>query len=220
MNLATMFALVHSASGNSRSDAEVYAALDEGCNRVYTWIKKETRKGFLKFDTSISLAIGTESYAFPTDTGKIVRVRERLTPATPWQLMNVSDDLTSDAMLATQNSSLSYTDNESTYTYSPYFDANMAKRFLVEPPPQEVRQLEIAYEADYIEITGAGSTVVIPAGMGQKAMLDFAKAAAMKLNDDAAWEGFEQTGKERLTEYLTEIRELQVQDVPQQEQYL
>lgn len=87
------------------------------------------------------------------------------------------------------------------------------------PMPSDQRQTEIIYAAKWLDIQNVNSYNVIP-DEGHGAQLDFAtKELLMGNNDDMAAQ-FDSQAKEKLTEFLTFIRNRQTQLAAQVEPYL
>lgn len=230
MNLAQMYSLVRSKSYFSRSDTEIWAAINEGCHRFYQAVLKENRGYWIKTDTStVALVPNVTEYILPADLEQILRVRERLSSAEQWRIVRSSsltgDTMLSDAQNATQ---LSYDSPASQFSfYGPYETADTAENtsdpetynIRFSPNPVENRQVEVIYAVKFIEVVGTGSFLIIPQE-GRGGIVDFAVGELMKANGDTRAEAFYETSNQKLTYFLTLIRDRQLQDQRTIEPYI
>lgn len=227
MNLAQMYALADSKSGYSRSDGEIYDALNESGFRVFSAVLKEFRGFFIKFDeTSLSLqplsANATQEYPLPADLTQIVHLAERPSPSEDWHPMPPLDLSTA---LTTLQDNVGWEDfyaygygAESEFGfYGPYLDADAAEaggalqiqKIRVAPGPTQARSCQIAYTAKWLEIVDASSKIMLP-GEGTYAMLNFAIAELRRSSDDSLSADYEKKGETHLDSFLSWLRARQI----------
>jgi hypothetical protein len=229
MNLAGMFALANSKSSYSRPSSEIYAALDEGGFLVYTAVLKEFSGFFLKFDTTtVVMTAGVTEYTLPADCTQLVHVAERLNTSEPFLPMIPE---TVGAALENAQSYVGWNDwawcygEDSMFSYAgPYLDSTatqgaQTQKIRISPMPQDTRMVELAYTAMWLPITGAGSTIMLPAE-GTYAMLNFGIAELLRSNDDSLADKYEAKALRHLSAFLTWVRQRQTQQGPQITPYL
>lgn len=231
MNLLQMYSLVRSKTYFSRSDVEIYAAINEGCHRIYQAVLKENRGYWIKWDTStVAIVPNTLEYTLPADLEQILRVRERVNSASAWRIVR-HQDLTTYAMLRDTAIEAGVTYDcgfESPFSfYGPYELASVAEdseddetyNIRFSPTPAESHQVELVYAVKFVEVTGTGSFLIIPQE-GRGAVVDFAVAELLKANGDDRSESFYETADQKMTYFLTLVRDRQMQDAPTIQPYL
>ncbi len=228
--LAQMFDLARKKSYFSRPDDEVWAALNYGAWRVYSYVLKEFRGFFIKWDeTSLTLTPNVDEYTLPADLAQIVRLSERLSVNSPWLPM-VPADLNSQLFIQQQfqdtitlSSGLVVT-SDFTY-YGPYLDSASTTsptgvyKIRVAPKPTDTRACQLVYSAKFVPIINAGSQLMIPPE-GSEAMLAWAVAELLRANSDQLAAEYEAKGQRDITEFLTFVRERQIQQRPTVEPYV
>ncbi len=228
--LGQMFDLARKKSYFSRPDDEVWAALNYGAWRVYIYVLKEFRGFFIKFDeTFLTLTSGVEEYALPADFAQMVRLSERRTTSDPWMPM-VPADLNSQIFIQQQFEDQItlgtgvFTTSNFTY-YGPYLDSadttspTGVYKFRVAPKPTDTRACQLVYSAKFVPIINASSLLMIPPE-GSEAMLAWAVAELLRANSDQLSGEYEAKGQRDATEFLTFIRERQIQQRPTVEPYI
>lgn len=225
MNLAQMYALANSKSGYSRSDGEIYNALDEAGRTVFNAVLKEFRGFFIKFD-EISITLSptqtSQEYTLPSDLTQIVHLAERLTTTENWHPItpiNITDALTN-----LQNQAGwydfyadAYGENSEFGFYGPYLDAAdttvaqplQVQKIRISPIPDANRFCQIAYTAKWLPITDASSKVMLP-DEGTPPMLNYAIAELRRASDDSAAREYETQGDKKLSSFLTWLRARQI----------
>lgn len=220
MNLAQMYALANSKSGYTRSDAEIYDALNESGFRVYSAVLKEFSGFFLKFDeTSLSLVPDTTEYALPADLTQIVHLAERIDPTQNWRPMEPLS--LNDALLNTQEN-VGWELYDGAYGtlsefgfYGPYLDSAattgvQTQKIRVSPNPDSDRFCQIAYTAKWLPITDSSSSIMLP-DEGTYSQLNFAIAELRRASDDSLSADYEQKGETHLSAFLSWLRARQIQ---------
>lgn len=214
-----MFSLANAKSYNSRTDVEVYAALQEGGFYVYSAVLKEFRGTFLKVDsTSLSLAIGVTEYTLPADVSQLLGIAERQSSSENWHEMDPED--IQDAINNVQQD-LNYFDYGFNYGeksqfrfYGPYLDSVNAQnspssaqvqKIRISPAPSESRYVQLAYGAKWLPIVNAGSKVMLP-DEGTYAMQNYAVAELLRSNDDTLAREYEGKADKSLTAFLSWMR--------------
>lgn len=231
MNLAQQFALCNSKTNYSRSEGEVYGALDAAGFRVYSAVLKEFRGFFLKFDESSLTLVSTnatQEYPLPTDLSQIVHLAERVTATENWRPMspidlgdavgNLQDSLGWDDLY----SSLYGYESQFGY-YGPYLDSTattgvQTQKIRVSPAPTQTHFCQLAYTAKWLPIVDASSKVMLP-DEGTHAMMFFAIADLHGDNDDTRANGAEMKGQQHLSSFLSWSRMRQLQNMPTIEMY-
>lgn len=215
-SLAQLYSLCNAKSYNSRSDVEVYAALQEAGFYVYSAVLKEFRGLFLKVDSSsLALVAGTQEYTLPADFSQLLAIAERQTAAENWHEMDPEG--IQDALNNVQQN-LSYFDYGMNYGetsqyrfYGPYLDSTdtvagvQLQKIRVSPTPSEARLVQIAYGAKWLPITNSSSKVMLP-DEGTYAMQDYAVAELLRANDDTLADRYEAKGDKHLTAFLSWMR--------------
>jgi hypothetical protein len=86
--LSQMFATCNSKSQFSRTEGEIYDALNEGGLYVYQNVVKEYSNFFVKFDANfITLQTGIQNYYVPPDCSQIINIAERTSISQNWRQM-------------------------------------------------------------------------------------------------------------------------------------
>jgi hypothetical protein len=232
MDLNQMYTLARSKSYFSRSDAEIFAALNEGSRYVFQNILKENKGYFIKWDTTtVEIVPNVLEYQLPADLEQILRVRERTSASDNWRVIRNDPSLTSYTQLldsATSYIGSCYDTTESQFMFfGPYEPQSVASdadddetyNIRFSPNPIDTRTVELVYTAKFVEVTGTGSHLVIPDD-GRGAVLDYAVAELLTLNGDDRAGQFYQNAERKLTMFLTLVRDRQLQDPPQVEPYL
>lgn len=232
MTLDQILNLVRTKSYNSRTDAEVVAAVNAALAYIYDFIIKENRGYWIKWDTTtVGLIVNQEEYALPLDLEALIRVRERPDALPQYLLMEPATSLTDESMIAaTGTADLTVADGPvSQYVYfGPYLDAAAAvadpqgaQKIRVGPIPSSARQVELVYTVKKIEIVDESSYLMIPdEGSGRFALIDIAVAELVQANDDSMAESYRASGERKLTMFLNTIRDRQFQQVGTQTPYL
>lgn len=191
MDLRTMFQLAHAKSYYSRSDQEVWAALNSGGRKLFLKLLAERRGFFIAWDTtSVALVAGTEEYQLPASCRQLIRVRERSSSSAPWRVVTPADindpDFTDSQFNSVLGPNMDGPASEfEYYTYILNTDAQTGEqeRIRFEPPPYDSRTVELVYVAAWVEITNATSANVIPQE-GHDAQLYHAVAQLLADNGD------------------------------------
>jgi len=233
MNLQQMHDLAAGRSYYSRSDGEVYAALNTASKKIYLWTAREFRGYFLKIDTTtIQFAAGQEEYACPPDLRILLKFGEQpinSAAGTPYNWMTPAD-LNSDRFIERENDALIINvfgpASEFVY-YGPFLDQasstsadnkaqpTRTRKLLISPIPQDVRVTKLFYAAQHVEIVGPQSFLTMPEE-AHDAILDYAVAELVRPNGDAMAQTYEAAGKTKFQEdFLPFMRQTQAQRVPQ-----
>lgn len=220
MTLGQMYALANGKSGYSRSDTEIYAALNRAGQRVYNAVLKEFRGFFIKFDeTSLTLVPGTSEYALPADLTQIVHLAERLTSTNDWAPM-APEELGS-ALTNLQNAagwsdfySSQYGAQSAFGFYGPYLDATatvgtQTQKIRVSPAVDTSRFCQIAYTAKWLPITNAGSPIMLP-DEGTPTMESWASGELCGMSDDSRSAFYMSQGDKDLQGFLSWLRARQI----------
>lgn len=234
MNLAQMYAVANSKTNYSRSDGEIYAALDAAGFRVYSAVLKEFRGFFLKFDeSSITLtpSQANQEYTLPSDLTQIVHLAERVSATENWRPMTPID---LDTAVSNLQAAIGWDDfysdlygyNSEFGYYGPYLDAASApvaqtlqiQKIRVSPVPTENHFCQIAYTAKWLPITDGSSKIMLP-DEGTHAMLSFAVAELHTDNDDTRQAPEEARGQAHLSAFLSWLRNRQIQQWPTIQMY-
>lgn len=229
MNLAQMYALANSKSGYSRSDVEIWAALDRAGFRVYSAVLKEFRGFFLKFDETSLVLTPTQTnqeYTLPVDFSQMVHLAERVSSTQNWRPMQPVDI---DTTVSNLQDSLGWDDFYSAIYgfeslfgyYGPYLDSVdttttqplQIQKIRVTPTPTENHFCQIAYTAKWLPITDGASKLMLP-DEGTHAMESFAAAELNAMNDDSRAGMYESQGATDLAAFLVWVRNRQIQTVP------
>jgi hypothetical protein len=242
MNLQQLHDLANTRSYYSRTDADIYAALNAASRKVYLWTSREFRGYFFKTDTtSVAFAAGVQQYQLPVDLRILIRFGEQLvnsTLGTPYRWLQPSD-INSAQFIGREFESVAsdFGGPVSEFLYSGPFLADadalalpnqpgqpgdQVRSVLISPIPSDARQTKIFYAAAFVEIVGPQSPVMMPVE-SHDALLDIAVAELVRPNGDAMLaESYATAGKEKFQEdFLPWMRMAQTQQVPAtQEPYL
>jgi hypothetical protein len=218
MTLQQIFDWCQKKSYFSRDDDEIWAAINTAAHQVYKEVVLENRGYFIVFDTtSLVLAANQEEYPLPAAVQQIVRLREQLPGETFWRVISPSGLNDPSTIEANEGFSLDLGTNTSMFVYNgPYLKQTDAaagddiQNIRVEPIPQETHNTELVYTADFLEITGAESVLVIDPE-GHDTVKYLATAELLAANDDDNAERFESMGNTQKTQYLKLVRARQVQ---------
>ena len=230
--LAQMFDICRKKTYFSRQDDEIWSALNYGAWRVYSYVLKEFRGYFIKWDeTSLTLQPNVDEYTLPSDLAQIVRLSERLNtiPQSGTWLPMVAADINSQLFVQQQFSDVITLGaplsmfSEFTY-YGPYMSADQVtgaqlNKIRVAPKPTDTRLCQLVYSAKFVEIVNPSSQLMIPAE-GTHTMQSWAIAELLRSNSDQLGEAYEAKGERDVTEFLTFMRERQIQQRPSVESYL
>jgi hypothetical protein len=230
-SLAQLAATCQKDSYYSRSDDEVWSALNRGGRRVYNSVCAENGGFFIKFDeTSLALVAGTTEYALPASCTQIVHLAERKSSTDEWAPIQPDslNNILLNQLQAQGILSLTW-DNESEFTfYGPYLDsaasvavpASQIQKIRISPSPSEARFCQLVYSAKWTEIVNASSVVMLP-DEGTGAMERFASAALVRKNGDTPLAAeYEEEGNRELRSFLQWVRARQIQQPLQVEPYL
>lgn len=227
MTLQQIFDWCNKKSYFSRDDDEVWQAINSAAHLIYKEVVLENKGYFIVFDTSsLVLAANQEEYPLPATVQQIVRLREQLPGQTGWRVVHPAE--LND--VATTSAQFGFGDDDdcetSRFIYNgPYLKQSDAKagdgiqNIRIEPIPTEVHNTELVYTADFIEIEGAESELVIDPE-GHDALKYLATAELLLTNDDDNAENFLATGDRHKTQYLKLVRKRQTQQGPTIEPYI
>jgi hypothetical protein len=220
-SLAQMFSQCQKDSYFSRSDDEIWAALDRAGRRVYNAVCNENGGFFIKFDTtSVSIVANTNEYALPADAGQLVYLAERTVSTDQWREIQPDTirNVLFDQLVDTGILSLPfYPASKFTY-YGPYLDTTntalagsaQAEKIRLSPSPGESHFCQCVYTARWLQILNASSSLMLP-DEGTPAMERFAAAALVRKNSDSLANEFEDEGRVELISFLTWARARQIQ---------
>lgn len=231
MNLAQLYSKCNGNSGYSRSDGEIYSAINDWGFYVYSQVVKEQGGFFLKFD-EITLTLSTlaanptQEYAMPADLSQLVHLAERVTASENWHPMSpesLDSALTQvQDMVGWGSYSALYGDQSAFGYYGPYLDAAAAQqaqaleiqKIRVSPAPTQTRFVQIAYTAKWLPIVDASSAIMLP-DEGTMAVAAFASAELCGMSDDVTRKAsFKEDGQQQLTAFLSWVRMRQIQTGP------
>lgn len=227
-NLQQIFNDIQKATYFSRDDEEIWAVLNECGYGVYTAVLKEYRGYFLKWDETIATVVGTEEYSLPADLKQIVRISERSDSSSPWRPMLPLDVNSSLFTMLNQSNALNVTwGPASQFGYFPYLLSTDIKASLtsqvakirIEPTPQDVRTLQVIYGAKWLQILNKDSQVMLPEN-GVFAMKNKAIGTLLDRNDDSQAAKFHLLAKDNLRDFLTDVRDFQIQNKAYIEPYI
>ena len=235
MTLQQIFDWCQKKSYFSRDDDEIWQAISGAAHLLYKEVLLENRGYFIVFDTSsLVLQQGQEEYQLPVAVQQIIRLREQLPGETYWRIMYPADfnaDATTQAPLGF---SLDTGTESSLFVYNgPYLKQSDAQAqdniqsIRVEPIPQETHNTELAYTADFLEITGPESQLVIDPE-GHDAIKYIATSELLQANDDDnagtffidGQPGDNSKGAAHKRQYLKLVRNRQIQVGRYQEPYV
>lgn len=232
MTLQQLFDKCNRRSYYSRAAADVWDALNDASLRIYRRVLKEFRGYFVKWDTTtIQLVAGTDEYTCPADLGQIIRLAEQVPGETNWRNI-LPADVNSATFLARQWDDFIGYDcspvSQFVY-YGPYLPQATAAQTAgvptetynvkIAPMPQDRRDVQILYAAKFLEIAGVQSFLTIPLE-GHDALTNIAIAELLKQNNDTLAQAFAQDGAGQLEEFLTYVRNRQIQLGAVQEPYV
>jgi hypothetical protein len=224
MNLTQMIVSVSSKSYFCRPRNEVIEAINSASQSLYNWILKEQRNWFLKWDLSLIFTPGTSEYQLQPDLERIIRVREQDPFSGKWRIMHSTDinemsrlQAMFPAMFA-GGASGSSTDSPFEY-YGPYEKDDGKYYIQIEPPADENRNIEIVYNAQYVEVVSEASYYMIPPEL-RDAAKDGAVAECLMANNDDLAQAYEASKNKKRDEYLVILRQKTLSDDPKVGQYL
>lgn len=227
-NLQQLFNDIQKATYFSRDDEEIWAVMNECGYGVYTAVLKEYRGYFIKWDETIPTVVDQEEYTLPTDLKQIIRISERSDSTSPWRPMLPLDVNSSLFTMLNQSNALNITwGPASQFGYLPYILAadtqasltSQTVKIRIEPVPQDVRTLQVIYAAKWLEILNAKSTVMLPAN-GVFAMKNKTIGTLLDRNDDSQAAKFHLLAKDNLRDFLTDVRDVQIQNKAYIEPYI
>ena len=227
MTLAQIFDWCNKKSYFSRDADEIWQAINSAAHLLYKEVVLENKGYFIVFDTtSLVLAANQEEYQLPATVQQIVRLREQTPGATAWRVMNPAE-FNDPATTAAQYGFDSDADCEtSRFIYNgPYLKQSDAAAqdniysIRVEPIPTETHNTELVYTADFLEIEGQESQLVIDPE-GHDALKYLAVGELLLANDDDNAANFEAIGQTHKTQYLKLVRKRQIQQGPTVEPYI
>jgi hypothetical protein len=222
MNLTQIYSRCNKATYFSRSDDEIWDAINDGIRWAYQNVLKENQGYWIKFDTStVSLVPGTTQYALPADLQDILRVRERVNAADQWRLVR-NGALTDESIMRDYASAttLTFDSDESQFTFfGPFELASVAEdstddqtyEIQFSPQPVDTRQVELVYTVKCVDVTSPSSYLLIPDD-GRPAVRDYAIGSLLALNGDERAQNFFDSAQSKLTMFLTVVRDRQLQD--------
>ncbi len=228
MTLAQIYAWCDQKTYYSQLEEDIWAAINTAALNLYTEIVTENKGYFIVWDTSSLILIpNTELYALPATLEQIIRLRERLVATDPWRVME-PEDLNDAAVTDVQF--LSAPGNSggavSDFVYSgPFTKESEAeagtyiKTIDISPMPADTRMTELVFTAEFKEITGPESPLVIDPP-GHNALKYMAVEELLMGEDDDIWQAFGEKGSSHKTQYLKLVRARQQQSIPQVEPYL
>ena len=226
LSLAQLYARIDSKSFKTRSQAEIWAALDEAGFAVYTAVLKEFRGTFLKIDeTSLTFTPNVNEYTLPADLTQIVHLAERQTSTENWHPLTTEGlGAALDNAQASAFPNVNFGEDSDFSYYGPYLDsdqtvAGQVQKVRISPAPSDTRFVQIAYTAKWLPIFSAASQVMLPQE-GWYAMEAYATAECLRSNDDTLAREYEAKGDKRLTQFLTWMRQRQIQKLPTIKPYL
>jgi hypothetical protein len=211
----------------SRDAEEIWQAINSAAHLLYKEVVLENKGYFIVFDTTdLVLAAGQEEYQLPATCQQIVRLREQYPGETSWRVVNPAE-LNDPATTAANFGFDSDVGCESSrFIYNgPYLKQSDAAAqdeiysIRIEPIPQETHNTELVYTADFLEIVGQASVLVIDPE-GHDALKYIAAAELLLANDDDNAQNFLSIGNMHKTQYLKLVRKRQIQQGPTIEPYL
>jgi hypothetical protein len=227
MTLQQIFEWCQKKSYFSRDDEEIWQAINSAAHLLYKEVVLENSGYFIVFDTTdLVLAAGQEEYQLPATCEQIVRLREQLPGETAWRVVSpagLNDPATTAASFGFDTDVGCET---SRFIYNgPYLKQSDAQAedqiysIRIEPIPQETHNTELVYTADFVEIEGPESELVIDEE-GHDALKYIATAELLLANDDDNAENFLATGEKHKTQYLKLVRKRQIQSGPTIEPFI
>lgn len=227
MTLEQIFDWCNRKSYFSRDASEIWAAINSAAHLLYKEVVLENSGYFIVFDTtSLVWAAGQEEYELPAQVEQIVRLREQLPGETCWRVVNpagLNDPATVAANFGFQND---VSVDTSPHVYNgPYLKQSDAQAedqiysIRVEPIPEETHNTELVYTADFIEIEGPESPLIIDLE-GHDALKNLATNELLIGNDDDNAANFLERGNYHKMQYLKLVRKRQIQQGPVIEPYI
>lgn len=234
MTLQQIFDWCQKKSYFSRDDDEIWAAINSAAHLLYKEVVLENRGYFIVFDTTnLAFSAAVEEYPLTQLVGgaaipvqQIVRLREQLPGETYWRVVNpagLNDQVTTGAQWGFELESGTET---SRFIYNgPYAREsdlaaqNGVQTIRIEPIPQETHNTELVYTADFTEIEGPESVLVIDPE-GHDALKYLAVQELLEANDDDNSANFLERGNMHKMQYLKLVRNRQIQMGRVQEPYL
>jgi hypothetical protein len=216
--LSQMFTNCQRDSYFSRTDDEIYAALDRAGQFVYNAVCNENGGFFIRFDeSSMTLAANTNEYSLPTWVTNILHLAERTNAADEWLEMEPDsrNNVLRSQMQVSGLLSISPLATSGFSYYGPYLDSaatigTQLQKIRVSPAPGESHYVQLVATAKWNQITGSGSTIMLP-DEGTNAMERFAAAYLVRKNGDSLAADYEAEGRNFLTMFLTWVRARQYQ---------
>lgn len=218
-----MFATCDADSYFSRSDDEVWSALNGAGQDVYNAVCNENGGMFIKFDTtSITLTPDVNEIELPIEVSQILHLAERLTSTEEWhEIVPASlNNILHSQLRASGILSLSPWEPGQFSYYGPYLDsaasvaavASQKQKIRISPAPADTRFVQLVSTIKWLQILNASSTLVMPSE-GTNAMERFASAKLVRKNGDLSLAAaFEAEGTKALTLFLTWVRARQMQE--------
>jgi hypothetical protein len=227
MTLQQIFDWCNKKSYFSRDDDEIWAAINSAAHLLYKEVVLENKGYFIVFDTTdLVLEAGQEEYQLPATCQQIVRLREQVPGEVAWRVVNpaeLNDPATTDAAWGFDTDVGADT---SRFIYNgPYLKQSDAiandeiYSIRIEPIPTETHNTELVFTADFLEIEGAESTLVIDPE-GHDALKNLAVVELLDANDDDNRMNFLERGNYHTSQYLRLVRKRQIQQGPTIEPYL
>lgn len=227
MTLQQIFDWCNRKSYFSRDASEVWAAINSAAHLLYKEVVLENSGYFIVFDTSsLVWTEGQEEYQLPATVEQIVRLREQLPGETAWRVVSpagINDPATVAANFGFSND---VDCDSSPHIYNgPYLKDSDAQSedqiysIRIEPIPQEAHNCELVYTADFNEISGSQSPLIIDIE-GHDALKYLATQELLEANDDDNAANFLERGNYHKTQYLKLVRKRQIQQGPTQEPYV
>jgi len=227
MTLQQIFDWCQKKSYFSRDDDEIWQAINSAAHLLYKEVVLENKGYFIVFDTTdLVFAAGQEEYQLPATVQQIVRLREQIPGEVAWRVVSPAE-FNDPATVSAQFGFNSDVDcDTSPFIYNgPYLKQSDAaaqdgiNSIRIEPIPQQTHNTELVYTADFLEIEGATSSLVIDAE-GHDAIKYLAVVELLAANDDDNADRFQSLGSYHKTQYLKLVRKRQIQSGPTVEPYL
>jgi hypothetical protein len=220
MNLQQIHDTAAARSFFVRPDTEVWTAISTASRFVYQAIAKERRQFFRTLDiTTITLQPNVQEYQLPADCEQLVRLRERINAQDTWRQIYPTDPQDREGTNDTLSPTVNYAGYGSGFFYQgPYLTMATANdgqddetyTIYITPIPADTRQVEILYDAKFIEVATGTDNYIIPVNL-RDAVLDLTVAELVRPQSDSLANDYEQSGAEKLNMALTLIRMRQVQ---------
>jgi hypothetical protein len=218
--LDDVYDFANTKSYQSKSDKEIWQAINEAGFNVYSAVLKESEGFYVKIDeSSIVLTAGTSTYALPSDFSQLLHMAGRTTPSDDWRPI---EPATVNEVTVIQN----FNPNnwfaygpQSQFQFWMYQDTLQQWWVKVSPQPQETHSVQLIYAAKWVVLTKDSDTCMLPLE-AQYAVQNFAAAELQRSNNDDLSVQYEAKAEKDLTRFLTWIRARQVQRLPQIEPFL